>query len=157
MSGSDTPADLYRLFPVTNGRSNWLITARYRPKRPLGASTHRRSGSDRRLSDRALEAAVRVQKDSFCTTHASLWCALAARHSRGEKHPGLAHSLALSELKSLSPISAGCAHFPELPSAGGARHQGLLKPVASCTLGCPRINPYRGNSAQILRELAELI
>eukprot|EP00965_Chrysotila_dentata_P259382 6213544-Pleurochrysis_carterae.AAC.1 len=91
-------------FWFSNWRSIRAAKALCRPARPSGASTRRPPGFRLRLSDRSLEPAVRVQKGSFCTTHyASSWCcALAARCSRGEKHPGLAHTSVWLELKVLS-------------------------------------------------------
>eukprot|EP00965_Chrysotila_dentata_P023296 771945-Pleurochrysis_carterae.AAC.1 len=59
---TDTPAGLYRLFPVSNGRSSWTTKALRRSIRPSGASTRRRRGSGRRLSDRSLEPAVRYSQ-----------------------------------------------------------------------------------------------
>eukprot|EP00965_Chrysotila_dentata_P238781 6202714-Pleurochrysis_carterae.AAC.1 len=69
--------------------SNWLSSrtaeALGRLIRPPGASTRRRPGSGRRMSDCPLEPArVRVQKGSFCTTLSSSWCALAGRCARQE-------------------------------------------------------------------------
>eukprot|EP00965_Chrysotila_dentata_P252103 6210488-Pleurochrysis_carterae.AAC.2 len=135
VSGSDTPADLGRLFPVSNWRSIRAAEALCHSERSPGASTRRRPGSSRRLNNRSFEPAVmRVQKGFFCTTHASSWCAVAARYPRSEKHPGLAHTSLRLELKVLSEDRPA---VPEtLRRRAPTEHN-----IEACTCPCP-IHPW---------------
>eukprot|EP00965_Chrysotila_dentata_P214468 6188198-Pleurochrysis_carterae.AAC.5 len=82
------------------------------------SSTGLRSTTERSL----VRAGSASTKRLFCTTHASSWCALAARCSLGEKHPGLAHTLVRFALKVLIEESAGYAQLSAPPGVDGARH-----------------------------------
>eukprot|EP00965_Chrysotila_dentata_P258405 6213206-Pleurochrysis_carterae.AAC.4 len=138
VSGSDTPADLHRLFPgfelaVESGGRDSLPARTTATGIDSSTSTGLWSATERSLVGAGSAGAERL-----ILHHARqlLVCTRAARCSRGEKHPGVAHTSVRLELKVLSEAR------PTVPearrrrgSAGGARQNDLYVPLFNSPLG----------------------